>query len=240
MTLASILLALLLGTAATAATDPSPAPSTPATPTKQLREIGRVRVTVCGNIVVHANGAISSTLRNDATLARTVDRLRKADLESNPLAYQHGISDLDRLAGQLRDDAVRGAGEVQRLRDLAKQAKDPARKADLQAFADALGGALYRQKKAATDLNGFIAYLYARDMRSTPANDQMIQATKMDMGPLSPNYTPRTSVLTWHEDTPNQMAAAAADDFQQREHEILADEGTAADHAEGAVSGCSQ
>ncbi len=103
----------------------------------------------CGNIVVHANSAIFSTLRNDATLSLAIVRLRNLDLEASSLSLQKGIHELGRLADQLRDDANRGVGEIKRLRDLADRSTDPAAQGGVDGtFADALGGALYRQKRA--------------------------------------------------------------------------------------------
>jgi hypothetical protein len=240
MTIAILLAASLLlvdPAAAPSATAPTPAAS-PAAP-KQLKEIGRVRVSVCANIVVHANGAISSALKNDSTMSNTVTRLRSMDLESDPMSFYRGISDLDQLAGQLHDNAVHGAGEVQRLRDLAKGSKDAQRKADLDAFADALGGALYRQKRAAADLSGFIAYLRAQDMRKTPELDKMI-AQQRDVPAKPTPADPPLPLAMWSSGhgSPNDLARAAAADFTGPEQEIALDEGTAADHAEGAVSGC--
>ena len=117
--------------------------------------------------MVHANSAISSALRNDSTLALTVNRLRNLDFVSNNLTLEQGIHELDRLAGELHDDSVHGDGEVKRLRDMADKSTDPTRKAELHAFADALGGALARQKKVAMDLNGLVAYMQYREM-ATP------------------------------------------------------------------------
>jgi hypothetical protein len=241
MTPTSILAVSLLAVAPTAlAPLPSPAP-TPAAPAKQLKVIGRVRATVCGSIVVHANSAITSTLHNDATLQQAVLRLRGANLEGNPMDYHRGVTDLEAYATQMHDDAVHGNGEVQRLRDLAKTATDPARKADLEAFADAIGGALNRQKQVSADLTGFVAYLQARDMRATPEIDRAIATDHMDpplvRGQVAIEPSPFQLWTDIH-GSPGEMAHRAADDFSQRAHDIARDEGVAADHAEGAVTGC--
>lgn len=232
MTAPHILLAALLGAAVVA---PAPAPEPSSGP---LKEIGHVRVSpVCGNIVVHANSAISSALRNDATLAHTVDRLQHMDLEANTLSLEQGIRELDNLAGQMRRDAVSGVGEVKRLRELAEKSTDPKRKAELKAFADSLGGALYRQKKAALDLGGFVAYLQYHDM-STPTEDD-VKAARLG----GPDITSIPSSSPFYEGmmqkaSPNQMATEAALDFAGVLQDIAQDENRAADHTEGAVSGC--
>jgi hypothetical protein len=224
------LVAALLATSAISTPAPLPTPGA-------LREIGRVRSSAaCGNIVVHANSAIFSTLRDDATVSLAINRLRNLDLESSSLNLQKGIHELDRLANQLHDDSTRGVGEVKRLRDLADHTTDPARKADLTAFADALGGALYRQKKISLDLSGFVAYLQYHGM----AGD----STQATPEPLAGDFTAVTgSAANYYQgsgkpQTPNELAANAATDFADRMQQIDADEARASDHAEGAVTGC--
>jgi len=252
MTLSALFVTMLAfggaaGFAAEQAPPPPAAPSpAPLASPKVLKEIGRVRATVCGNIVVHANGAISSALRNDETLGHAVSRLRAVDLgTADELAYHNGVVELDQLAGDLHDTAVRGVGEVKRLRDLAKESKDPARQAELEKFADSLGGALYRQKQASIDLSGYVAYLQAREMRKTPeidvaiATDHMDPPGKVQGGSISPISIPSPFQL-WNDihGTLKEMSQQAATDFEKRSQEIAVDEGNAAEHAEGAVSGC--
>jgi len=234
VTAPTILLAALLG-AAVASPAPSPAPGSSSGP---LREIGHVRVSAaCGNIVVHANSAISSALRNDATLVHTVDRLRNMDLDSSTLSMQQGIRELDTLAGQMHRDAVQGVGEVKRLRELAEKTTDPKRKEELKAFADWLGGALYRQKKVSMDLGGFVAYLQYRDMTNPTESDTNAGRLGSPERAALPSSSPVYHTAA-HKATLNEMAVDAAIDFANRIQDIAQDEGRAADHAEGAVSGC--
>ncbi len=221
------------------ATAPIPqAPPDPSSPSP-LKEIGRVRASAaCGNIVVHANSAIYSTLRNDATLALAITRLRNLDLEASSLSLQEGIHELGKLAREVRDDATRGVAEVKRLRDLGDRSTDPVRKAELHQFADALGGALYRQKTMSMDLSGFVAYLQYHGMQnadesSSKPDDAADDQLAADHGSPAPYYQDAT-----HNQTPNELAANAATDFTDRMRLIGADESRASDHAEGAVTGC--
>ena len=242
-------LVLALVVAATTAQTSAPAPSaTP--PAAHLREIGHVRTTAaCANIVVHANSAISGALRNDMTLQSTIQRLRAVDLNSNTISRRNGMADLSKLAADMRAEAVRADGEVKRLRDLAAKSTDETRKAELKTFADALGGALYKQKKAAMDVQGFIEYLSYEDMRDTPELHQMNQVT-LETGSVK-GYGHRSIIeefvesghdLGFKGDHGNlsytEMAQAAARDFELRVPQIAADEAKAADHSAGAVSGC--
>lgn len=226
-------------TALIAAIQPAAAPTASPGP---LREIGHVRATVCGSVVVHANSAISSAISNDRALANTIFHLRNANFEGNPLERQQGVNALSLLAAQLGEDAAHGDSEVKRLRAMASHTTDPTRKAQLETFTDALGGALHRQQNVARDLNGFLAYLDYRDM-----HDQSEQQSAMNAA-ISPNAEVGQNgralplnALTLRDskrESPNAMAQEAAVDFQGRIAEIAADETKAADHAEGAVSGC--
>jgi hypothetical protein len=212
----------------------SPAPLPPA---GTLKEIGRVRASAaCGNIVVHANSAIFSTLRDDATVSLAINRLRNLDLESSSLKLQQGIHELDTLATQLHDDSTHGVAEVKRLRDLADHTTDPVRKAELAQFADAIGGALYRQKKISLDLSGFVAYLQYHGMAAQDA-DATPEPLAPDFASTSASPAPYYQGLS-HQQTPNELASNAATDFAERMQQIGVDEVRASDHAEGAVTGC--
>jgi hypothetical protein len=224
---------------AAALASPTPAPS--ASPAA-LHEIGRVRTSAtCPALIVHANGAISSVLRNDLALAQTIARLRAIDLETSPLSRRNGVTELGRLALDLRDRAARGDDEVRRLREMAKRSSDETQRAELKSFADALGGALYRQKKIALDINGMLAYLDYREMRSSPEMERVNRVA----GPVFlPGTNPALLRAASGEPppethgSPNQMAQAAAADFETRLPLISADESKAAEHTEGAVSSC--
>ncbi len=227
---------VLIASLATVPVSASPAPQqTPAA----LKEIGRVRTSAaCGNIVVHANSAIFSTLRNDATLSLAIVRLRNLDLEASSLSLQKGIHELGRLADQLRDDANRGVGEIKRLRDLADRSTDPARKAELMEFTDALGGALYRQKKISMDLSGFVTYLQYHGTTAADQNQPKPDETQTADFASSDGTPPPYYQTTERHESNNELAANAATDFADRMQSIGADEERASDHAEGAVTGC--
>ena len=54
-------------------------------------------------------------------------------------------------------------GEIKKLREYAANSPDPKRKEELKAFADALGGALYRQKKAAVEFMRDVTIMRGRE-----------------------------------------------------------------------------
>lgn len=218
---------------------PTPAPtSRPA-----LREIGRVRASAsCASLALHANSAISSALHSDLLVGQTMSRLREVDLDGSVIARRNGLQELARLAKDLRAEAVAGVGEVKRLRELAAKSTNPTQKKELKNFADSLGGALYRQKKIANDLNGFLAAMDYHDMATFTQSQQDLNRSTLGQGDArvidpvekakSIGRDPRAQLPA------SQLAKEAADDFQQRVADITNDEALAAEHTEGAVSGC--
>jgi hypothetical protein len=229
------MLSLLVPAMLLALVDPSPTP---------LREIGSVRATVCTTIVVHANGAIADALANDQDLAILANRLRTTDIEtSNEIERNHRMNDLMTLAQRIRTASSAGDAEVKRLRALADESTNPERKAELKKFADALGGALYRQKKEAVDLDKLVAVIEGRrasaEARATVSDANTGFGTAINQpGATTANY-PSTPVSQPTESPGwNRMLRDAADDFATRLPLILSDEGVAADHSVGATTGC--
>jgi hypothetical protein len=265
-----------LGVAPDAST-PSPAPVPSGAAGVPLREIGRTSAVSpsCINTVVHANAAIAAALHDDESLTHAIATLKVVDLEANDLKRTQGLRMLDKNAVELRHAAEVGLSEVTRLRELAKQTKDPTIKKELTAFADALGGALYRQKTAAVDMQRMVVIVEghesmrdsARDVKQTQEDDfrnrgqlpepdafsgsRTVGSTNPgDPGPhtlgsmgengdlrnLAPATPSARSARTDHEY--NAMAKEAAKSLEGMEPDILRDEGTAASHTDGAISGC--
>lgn len=224
---------------------PSPAPS--AVAPSPLKEIGHVEsVSVCSAIVVHANAAIGAALDNDADLALTINRLRTTDVDDdNEIKRRNGMNDLATLAGRIRMAAGAGAGEVKRLRAMAAQTAEPTRKAELKAFADALGGAIARQRSAGVDLDRMLAIIDGRRAVEDVNTPEMVgeRASIAGLnapGPLAANAgvmrSPVAAVTT--PSRFNDVLRSAADDFSARAQAILGDEGVAAEHSLGATTGC--
>jgi hypothetical protein len=212
-----------------------------------LKQIGRTTHSnaVCGNLVVHANGAIDSALHDDVLVGRVVARLRDIDLENNALSKRGGLSELNRLAGELNDESLRGESEIKRLREAAERKGGPGLNSGLRTFSDALGGALGRQHRIGIDLSNFLAYLDYRDMREMSRPTDSPQRRGIGTDPFSSNGFPSASAPTPQPGTPysiagtpNRMAVAAAVDFEARNADVRGDEARAAEHSEAAVSGC--
>jgi hypothetical protein len=228
------------GPAASAAPAAQPASSSAARPTP-LTEIGRVRaLPACVPIVAHANGAITQALDNDRTLAIMTTNLRATDFDRlNSLQRRNAIEALMRQAEAIRVASSAGDAEIKKLREYAKASPDPKRKEELKTFADALGGALYRQKKAAVELMRDVTIMRGREdvaeihaIKQPMTDDQaggsrtmqrMVQAGTPLQEPL-PNY--------------NKQMVSMGETLDTLNSGILMDEGIAADHSIAATTGC--
>jgi hypothetical protein len=244
-------------------TDPTPAPV--ALPPTPLREIGRTASRpVCTNIVVHANTAIMDSLNNDQDLTVAINHLQTTDIDGATAAERRArLADLMSFASKIRTSSSAGNAEVKRLRELAAAEKDPERKAELKEFADALGGALYRQKLAADDLAKAVTNIEGRQASTHGIQEAGLgeqtaaeraetsvmtsQATNSNTSnlptpqPMGRTVDPKRDPLFYTDRTVkkvNEVLVATATDFKARMGKILSDEGHAADHSLGATTGC--
>jgi hypothetical protein len=238
----TVLVPLLAVLAAPNPAPPSAAPARPST----LKEIGRVEsLSVCSAIVVHANSAIVAALDNDRDLALTINRLSTTDLDTdNAIERRNGMNDLATLAGRIRTAAAGGTAEIKRLRVIDARTADLTRKAELKAFADALSGAIVRQRKAATDLDSLLAIIDGRRAVEEVNTPELVAQRASIAGPAQGVLLDHDAGVLRNPAAPpgpvhaNDMLHAAADDFRSRSAEILGDEGVAADHSLGATTGC--
>jgi hypothetical protein len=228
-----ILLPFVMALAAAPAATPSEAP----TPTP-LTEIGHVRSTpICTPIVVHANGAITSALDNDRSLAILATNLRAMDFDRlNVLQRQHTIDDLMKQAGEIRQNGKLADDEIKQLRAYAAASTDPERKAELKRFADALGGAIYRQTKAAAEVMRDVTIVEGRD-EAQDARDLMA-ANNPQPNVLSSQLASPAPILPGHTKSYNEMMRGIADSLTELNRGIIYDEGVAADHSIAATAGC--
>jgi hypothetical protein len=231
-----LLLPIILALAA----DPTPAAGGAARPTP-LTEIGRVRaLPACVPIVAHANGAITDALENDRTLSVISTNLRGTDFDKLNLIQRRNVLErMLRQAEAIAKAAKAGDAEVKRLREYAVNSPDPKRKEELKTFADALGGAIYRQQKAAVELQRDVLIMRSRDdaqeMRDKLHDDDVNTTMTQRMGlstprPLRPTPTPDPEY--------DRHYKFLAEKLDQLNEAILRDEGVAADHSIAATSGC--
>ncbi len=219
------------------ATDPGPAASSAPRPTP-LTEIGRVRaLPACVPIVAHANGAITQALDNDRTLAIISNNAHNTDFDKlNSLQRFNTIEGLMKQAEVIRVASSSGDVEIKKLREYAAAASDPQRKAELKAFADALGGALYRQKKAAVEFMRDVTIMRGRE-DSAEAHELM---AKDNPAPPSgqTQMGSQPSILAGVPESYNRQFKHIGDDIDADILGVQFDEGSAADHSIAATSGC--
>jgi hypothetical protein len=231
---------------ALAASEPAPAASTaPATSTAAkptpLTEIGRVRaLPACVPIVAHANGAITHTLDNDRTLAIISTNLHNTDYDKlNFLQRRNAIEALMKQAEAMRNASSAGDAEIKKLRELAKASPDPKRQEELKTFADALGGALYRQKKAAVEFMRDITIMRGRE-EVADVRDIMQKQNPVPPSLVVMSQVPQISASAPNQPVPyyNKQMQYLGDTLDGMTQGILSDEGLAADHSIAATSGC--
>ncbi|GAC1613728.1 MAG: hypothetical protein NVS4B13_08640 [Candidatus Elarobacter sp.] len=221
-----------------AAGDPAPAASSAPHPTP-LTEIGRVKaLTACFPIVAHANGAITQALDNDRTLAVISTNLHNTDFDKlNSLQRRNAIEALMKQATIMRENSSAGDIEIKKLRDYALNSPDPKRKEELKTFADALGGALYRQKKAAVEFMRDITIMRGRE-EATEAREIMHRANPVPPFALAQQMANTAGPLPVPPLAYNKQLQYLGDTLDGLAQSILTDEGRAADHSIAATSGC--
>lgn len=227
---------------ATAMPSPSPAP---------LKTIVTVRTSpFCGAFATHVNSAITSAVDNDKSLGGAMVTLRSRDLSGTSIERRNELQQLTNYADGIYRSYRSGENEVNRLRELAKTAKDKDEQEEIKASADALGGVLYRQHLVQRDLDGFVAYLQAGDMRRDSdaeqqqnyaifgASDAAYAATHINVAngqyfwrpPDIGRQSEQNLIAIAGSESPAedvQMAKRAAEDFGSRIPAILEDELTA-------------
>ena len=216
---------------------PAPSPSaTPAAENQPLKEIGRVTTSaMCTGIVMRANSAIGATLRNDQTLTVAIAALRHADLDAhNEIDKERSMREIDKLGADLRNSSGNADSQIKKLREMSKEATDPVRKAELKAFADALGAALFQQKQIGQNLQSMLVIMDGRDAHAAALADFM--STLPENRGLWVNQN-----RTGYFDTHNYNDIAMRRRHRRRGAHpgvISAAESRAANHIVGAVNGC--
>ena len=221
------------------ASEPAPAANSAPRPTP-LTEIGRVRaLPACVPIVAHANGAITQALDNDRALAIITTNLRNTDFDRlNFMQRRVAIEALMKHAEAMRVASSAGDVEIKKLREYAVNSPDPNRKVELKTFADALGGALYRQKKAAVEFMRDITVMRGREdaaeARAITSRDSQVPMAAQQSA-LSGR---QTSTLPDPPAGYNKQLQSLAESLELLNPAIMTDEGNAADHSIAATAGC--
>ena len=238
-----------------AAASPSPAPSPTEAP---LREIGRVHVTtpLCKTLATRAGNAANIALEDDSKITFTLLTLRHVDLDKNIIYKNRGTEQLRREYAALRAGAVQGDAEMKKFRDALKDVTDDAQRAALEKFADALDGALLRQKKLADDLSRYIVWLDTQQPLTDGERELAERQAAIRNGARPPDPTAASGSNSKELTGPPQVvqnpfgndkdipetlshsAKRAADELDIRATLIYRDEDTAADRIDMAFKGC--
>ncbi len=231
--LPALLLSVAVGVVPETTASPAPAPN-PSPAASALPEIGRVRANAaCQAIVDHARVAITSAVHNDRrllSLATVMDRV-----SPNATVGEKKVRAVDvfaQWASSIESDVSEAQGAIDRLRALAAASTDETRKRELKAFADALSGAVARQKFAAHEVQRGLFLIgaradvaEARAIEDDPALGIKGAATSLD----------GTSLRT-PQDSPKLRDIAAT--LAERIKLIKDDEHEGVRHEVGATNGC--
>ena len=141
-----------------------------------LKEIGRIRVTtpLCKALVGTAARAVAIETENDRRLAIAETTLSTIDLDRNELLKYQGVREITKQYVDLRTSALAGNQLMRDFREQAKAAPTFEQRDSLKTFADALDGALRRQRLLADDIGRLVAYLDAHPPISRDDREELI------------------------------------------------------------------
>jgi hypothetical protein len=245
----SVILAATLLAQAGGAAVPNAAPPAAAVNSRSangpLQEIGHVKAVspFCKAVLTHATVAVQTALADDADIERDGTWLHTTDFDTD-LAKQQGAHALIERFVALRARAKEGLAEATAIRAAAKDAPTPEQAKELTDFADALAGALKRQKDLADFMGRFVAYLDSHapvdfiDRQKAQIDASLAGAT---VGQASRMYgynhsaDPRDLVPP----TLSEEAKATSDDLAKRHEPVYDDEDRAAQHIEPGFKDCS-
>ena len=153
----------------------NPVAPTPEPSAAPLREIGHVHAVtpLCRALVARAVDAVEVETANDRRLEDAETAMRTLDFDASPLTKYRSTRAIEERFIALRAASVGGIATMNAFRDDAKAATDDEQRRALASFADALAGAIYRQKVLADDLGRFVAYLDAHDAIDPETHDRM-------------------------------------------------------------------
>jgi hypothetical protein len=234
---------------------PSASPSSDAA-VEPLKEIGHVKATTtfCQTIIDHAVKAVTLGVDNDKRISVVVQTMRASDFDTNDATKQRGLQQLAIQYSPFTEQAIAAEKAAKALRVDAQKAPTPEQAASLTAFADALDGALHRQRTIARDLASMMALFNARPAVTKMQRDEMVMNVQlgdsyrgpMSWRPVEEQYYPETlgGGIDWR--TPDErvypllsdLADQGADDFVVREEGVKHDEATAAQLVGPAFAGC--
>ena len=153
-----------------------PSNATPKADGTALKEIGRIRVTtpLCKSLIGAAVGAVSIETENDRRITTAANTLQTIDLDRNELAKYQGVREITKQYTELRQASLAGNQLMRNFREQARTATTPEQRENFKTFADALDGALRRQRLIAEDIGRLTAYLDAHPPVTTADHTTLV------------------------------------------------------------------
>ena len=230
-------LAALLAVTPAGAGLQSPAPA--ATAPSPLKEIGRVRATTtfCRSVLQDTLAGISVVLDNDVRLGDAASAMRQVYYDGNPVATNNRLRTLLGDYVAVRDETLNGRRSIQQLKSQAEHATSDAQKAALMSLANALDGALARQKLLGDVVGRFTLYADSHQ----PIEDEKLARMLIDPSRPGQELTFPRSAIGPVSAAPSQLWTNPKhdiDEIEQSAHLLNGDEQTAADRIDPAFSGC--
>jgi len=236
--LSSILpLAAFLAATPAGAGSPSPAPTS--TAPSPLKEIGHVRATTafCRSALQHTLAGISVVLDNDVRLGDAAITMRQVYNDGNPVATNNRLRTLLGDYVALRDATLNARRSIKQLKSQAEHASSDAQKAALVSLANALDGALMRQKILGDVVGRFTLYADSHQ----PIEDEKLARMLIDPSRPGQELTFPRSAIGPVSAAPSQLWTSPKHDIDEIEQSVPllnGDEQTAADRIDPAFSGC--
>jgi len=158
--------------------DPPPSPTVSAPAQSPLREIGHVRATTpfCKATLETADLGIEIALGNDLRLQDIEGTFRHAQLDRGIPLKAAALQSLRRQYVSLRAATVAGDGVMKQLKSQAAGAPTPEQAKAMASFADALAGALFRQKTLADTVGRAVVILENHPMITDEEHDRSVQS----------------------------------------------------------------
>ncbi len=232
-------LAALLALTPAAAGSPSPATPDARSSQSPLKEIGRVRATTafCRSTVGSALAGISVLLDNDGRLDDARVTIRRLSANPDPITKNNGLRKLLDGYVALRDATRNGRRSIKQLKHDTELAPTEEQKRALLALADAVDGALTRQRVLADDMGRFAFDLESRERIMDPKYAKSLA----DPGPSTFGIALPHTVTGSDVPTPDRAYVSptrSADDFEQSAKSLASDEDAAAARIDPAFDKC--
>lgn len=216
---------------------PSPAPAE--TSQSPLKEIGHVRATTafCRAALEHTLVGVSIVLDNDVRLGHAKGTMQRVYANPDPLAKNNGLQSLLNDYVALRVATLNGRRAIKQLKSEAERAPTDEQKMALITLANALDGALVRQKILGDVVGRFALYVDSHQ----PIEDEQLARMLIDPSRPGAELTFPRVVIGPVSVAPSQVWSSPKHDIAEIDDSarpLASDEAAAADRIDPAFSHC--